>query len=188
VKLSPTGYGFIPVSQVNQSVLDAFSSGTPAKQNTKSLDQFLQNDAKSFQEGRLGYTTCVFHEDVDGLVGYFTMSNESIKLSDSELMDLGLNVLTEIKFIPAVLIGKFAVRADLQGFGNGENIMELAIGQVLDVSGPSSARLAIVDAVNESKVLKFYERCGFLHCLNSLRQAKHQGVGHTVKMFVDVLA
>lgn len=184
MKLDPSGYGLIPVSQIEQHTLDNFTSGTD------SLDRFLKIDAKSFQDGRIGHSTCVFHKDANGMVGYFTMSNQSIKLNQSELMDLGLNIESPIEYIPAVLIGKFAVHSDFQKVGNGKDIMELAIGEILDAPSPSAARLAVLDAVNNEKVVNFYEQCGFKHSLLAKKIATHNGRGRplTIKMFLDILA
>ncbi|MDO9125622.1 MAG: hypothetical protein Q7U42_02060, partial [Parvibaculum sp.] len=64
---------------------------------------------------------------------------------------------------------------------------ELAIGEILDIEGPSAARLAVVDSVKEPKVIEFYESCGFQHSLFAMKQARHQG-SNTIKMFRDVLA
>jgi GNAT superfamily N-acetyltransferase len=182
VKLDPNRYGFLPVEEVEQITLENFTC------TKERLDQFLKVDAKDYHTGRVGYTTCVFHEDVVGLVGYYTMSNDAIKLNSSEYLDLGLNLSEPIHSIPAVLIGKFAVRKDLQGDGNGAEIMELVIGEILGAAASSAARLVVVDADHDQRVIRFYERCGFQHSLNAQKQAKHQGGGVTVKMFRDVLA
>lgn len=181
MRLDPAGYGLIPVVEVDQHTINNFCC------NTESLDTFLKVDAKAFHEGRIGYTYCIFHEHIDGLASYVTMSSGAIKMNDSEVMDLGLNVVTPIREIPSVLIGKFAVRKDLQKNGNGQDIMELAIDLILDTS-PASARLVVVDALDIKDVLRFYEKCGFQKSLFAEKQAKHQGGGNTVKMFRDVLA
>ncbi|MFM9835673.1 MAG: hypothetical protein ACKVOA_06195 [Methylophilaceae bacterium] len=65
--------------------------------------------------------------------------------------------------------------------------MDLAIGEILDIEGPSAARLAVVDSINHSKVIEFYESCGFKHSLFAKKQVRHQG-SRTIKMFKDVLA
>lgn len=182
MRLDPDRFGFLSVVEVDQFTLDNFSCGKD------SLDRFLKADAKDYHLGRVGYTSCVFHEDVGGLVAYYTMSNDAIKLHDSEFMDLGLNVENPLSFIPAVLIGRFAVRSDLQGNGNGKAIIELAIGEILDTGTSSAARLAVVDADSDPRVISFYEQSGFQHSLHAQRQARNHGGSNTVKMFRDVLA
>lgn len=181
MKLTKDGYGIIKLTEVEQNVIEQFTCGVA------NLDQFLKNDALCLHNGKISFTTCVFHQDFNGLVGFITMSNDSIKLNDSEFMYLGLNTTVMIPFVPAVLIGKFAVHENLQRNGNGKDIMELAIGEILDIEGPSAARLAVIDSVKEEKVVEFYESCGFQHSLFAIKQARHQG-GKTIKMFLDVLA
>jgi len=79
VNLDPSSYGLIPVSDIDQDLLEEFSCGTV------SLDFFLKNEAKSFQEGRISNTYCVFHQKYEGIVGYFSLSNNSINLETSEV-------------------------------------------------------------------------------------------------------
>lgn len=181
MKLDIGDYGLIKIPELSQNVLDDFTCGVI------NLDEFLKNEALSFHNSKISFTTCVFHRDFKGQVGYFTMSNDSIKLNDSEVMDLGLNTSIQIPLIPAVLIGKFAIHESLIGNGMGKDVMELAIGEILDIEGPSAARLAVVDSVKEPKVIEFYESCGFQHSLFAMKQARHQG-SNTIKMFRDVLA
>jgi len=83
------------------------------------------------------------------------------------------------KVIPAILIGKFALKTELQGNGCGADIMELAIDLVLD-STPAPARLVVVDAINQEHVIRFYEKCDFKYSLFSARMAKQQGRGSGV--------
>lgn len=180
MKLDSGRYGLIPVSEVDPAVLNNFTCGTA------NLDDFLVNQSRALHDARISFTTCVFHEDIEGLAGFFTMSNNSIKLTSSESLDLGLNVDIQLDTFPAVLIGKFAMRTDLQHEGNGRDVMRLAIGEILDESGLSAARLVVVDAIPEAT--HFYEQCGFLSSQHAARLAKNHGGGRTVKMYLDVLA
>lgn len=179
MKLDSGRYGLIPISEVDPAVLINFTCGTA------SLDEFLIKQSRAFHDARIGFTTCVFHEDVQGLAGFFTMLNTSIKLTSSESFDLGLNVDVELDNFPSVLIGKFAMREDLQHVGNGQDVMRLAIGEILDESGLSAARLVVVDAVPEA--VHFYEQCGFNSSQYAERLARNHGGSRTTKMYLDVL-
>jgi ribosomal protein S18 acetylase RimI-like enzyme len=180
--LSASDYGLIPISNVDKTTISFFNF-TCGKPN---LDNFIKTDARDLHESRICHTYCIFHNDFKGLVGYITLSSDSIKLNSSEVMELGVNSEVTISNIPAVLIGKFAINSELQGNGCGTAIMSLAVDMIL-AANPASARLAVVDAINESRVIKFYEQCGFKRSIHSEKQAKSQGRQSTVKMFKDVL-
>ncbi len=180
MSLDPAFYGLIPIDTVALQYVENFTC------SDAELDRFLKVDAMAFHHGRIGYTTCVFHRDFVGMVGYFTLANDSIKLNDSEFMDLGLNIETQLRSIPSVKIGKFAVNQTLQRNGSGRAMVDLIIDHVLDEGGLSAARMLVLDA--RPDVVLFYERCHFVHSLHAEQRARHEGGGQTIKMYRDVLA
>lgn len=184
--LLPDGYGLLPVVDVAPELLAAFRCGK------SHLDDFL-TQAPAFHRARLGLTTTVFHRDVSGqIVGYFTLANDALPLTTSEQYELGLDV--ELKAYPAVKLGRLAVAQQLQGQGVGEQIMALVHGEILDSASLSAARLVILDADNDPRVVAFYRKLGYQESLWAETQAKHHAPGKkavapaTVKMIRDVLA
>ena len=140
---------------------------------------------------RLGLTSVVFHQDVEGIVGYFTLTNDAIRLRDSEKFDLGIDTEIEIGFIPAVKLGRLAVAERLQRDGAGSAIMDLVRGEVFDSTSRSAARLLITDADNDDRVIRFYEKVGFKRALFAEAAQQREARGRrarTVKMWRDVLA
>ena len=190
MKLSADGYGLIAIDTADPANTDlaAFSC------NRKNLDDFLVRNALTFHTDRLGFTSLVFHKDIDGLVGYFTLSNDALNLETSEKFEFGINDDILIGAFPAIKIGKFAVRANLQNSGVGMAIMNLLVGGCLDSKGLSFARLLVTDAVNEERVVRFYERCGFQKSLWAEKRHRnhspkqHRQQPETIKMYMDVFA
>lgn len=174
----------MPLEEAGLDDLREFSCGR------KSLDDFLFQEASEYHVSRLGFTSLVFHEDFDGLVGYFSLSNDALPLETSENFDLGLNVDVALGAIPATKIGKFAVRRELQGKGVGQSMMDLLVGESLDSDALSASRLLVTDAANDPSVLGFYRKCGFIESLWAEKQRRHHGKGKppTVKMYMDVYA
>jgi GNAT superfamily N-acetyltransferase len=181
--LNPAGYGLLPVSQVETQRLAVFDCGKGH------LNLFLTGTAGAMHDQRLGLTSVVFHAEVDGPVGFFTLSNDSIPLNTSESIDLGVDKELTLPSFPAVKIGRLAVSQALQGQGVGRDIINLILGEVLESASLSSARLLVVDADNEPDVVRFYEKQGFDRSLWAEKRAKHHGgkTIHTVKMHRDVL-
>ena len=177
--LSVEGYGVLPVTETVPEQLAAFDCG---KQR---LNEFLTGTALQMHAVRLGFTSVVFHEDVEGPVGYFTLASDSIPLTDSEQFDHDVKEWT-LKSFPAVKIGRLAVRQDLHSQGVGAYIVNtLILGTVVEGQF-SAARLLVLDADNEARVVKFYETLGFERSLWAEKSASGKAT-QTVKMHRDIL-
>lgn len=183
--LAQDGYGLLKVREVSADVLQAFRCG---KQH---LDTFLVN-SPGVQPDRLDITSVVFHRDVVGVVGYFTLSNDSLPLTYNEQMMLNVG---ELKSYPAVKLGRLAVSEQLQGQGVGIQLMGLIHGAILDSASLSAARLVIVDAENSPQVISFYQKMGYQNSQwaeDQMRKTTHGGKKtvqqNTIKMIRDILA
>ena len=173
-------YGLLPISELEPDFLKTFNSS-----NTN-LNYFFVNEAINFHESRIGYTTCVFHEDIPNqVIAYFTILNSSIAVNESEFFELGINTDSFIPNIPASLIGKFAIHREYENCGNGRNILNLAISSIVDESKIAATRLIVVDALKE--VEGFYKKCGFIKSLKAETKARNYN-SPTIKMYKDVLA
>lgn len=180
------GYGVLPVTAAPPSLLNRFDCGKPH------LNNFLTDKAPFFHRARLGLTSVVMHSQVDNeVLGYFTLSNDAIKLMTSEELDLGLEDKPGLSHFPAIKIGRLAVTKNCQGNGVGTDILGLAMDQMLLDSAASAARIAVVDADNDDAVVRFYKRNGFVVSLWAEKQATNQGSKTqrrtTVTMLRDIL-
>lgn len=181
------GYGLLPVTDAPPSLLNRFTCGKPH------LDDFLTGKAPFFHRARLGLTSAVLHAQTGGhILGYFTLSNDAIKLMASEEFDLGLEDKSDLSHFPAIKLGRLAVAASHHRQGVGSDILRLAMDQMLLNSAASAARIAVVDADNDDAVIRFYERNGFVISQWAEKQAAHQGGKTqrrtTVTMLRDILA
>lgn len=185
--LAEDGFGLLPVVEVSPEALVSFDCGKPH------LNEFLVN-APNFHRDRLGLTSVVFHRDLAGrVIGYFTLANDSLPLTTSEQGELGLHDTVVLKAYPAVKLGRLAVASDLQGQGIGEQVMDLVHGEILDSTSLSAARLVILDADNEQRVVRFYRGLGYQESLWAEKQAT-KGAGSkpvapasTIKMIRDIM-
>ncbi|MFW9616330.1 GNAT family N-acetyltransferase [Aquabacterium sp.] len=182
--LNPDRFGLLPIDDVPAAVLAAFDCGKPE------LNSFLNNEAKDFQRKRLAFTTVVFHEEIDGPVGYFCLSNDGIPLKLSEQLEVEGDI--PLSSFPGSKIGRLAVSSQLQSNGVGRRILELIVGELIEQSKVSAARLLVVDAANEPRVIKFYERFGFNESLWASDQNRNHGgrvrnEPAAIKMWLDVL-
>lgn len=183
--LAQGGYGLLPLPEVKPEHIEAFDCGT------QHLNEFLQNEAKSLHDYRLGFTSVVFHGDHEGAVGYFTLCNDAVPLSSGEMFDMNIDEHEiKLKAFPAVKIGRLAVASTLQSQGVGAAIMKLLLGEVLDSSMLSTARVLVVDADNKPRVISFYEKQGFERSSWAEKAAqnhKEKGGRAAIKMLRDIL-
>lgn len=187
--LSAAGFtGLIPIHQVAPEVegyLSNFACGR------KDLDDFLFDSARDQHEDHLSFTSTLFHEDFDGLVGYITLTNDSVGMEMSEVGELGLRNHVDLKFYPAIKICRLGIHQELQGLGVGQKLIQLALGEILLTQSITAARLLITDAVNDLRVIEFYEKCGFLEsywATNQRKKYRGTSVSATIKMIRDIYA
>lgn len=187
--LAEEGYGLLPIVEVFPEALTGFDCGKPH------LNEFLVSAASHFHRERLGLTSVVFHRDLAGrVIGYFTLANDSLPLTTSEQGELGLHDGIVLKAYPAVKLGRLAVASDLHGQGIGEQVMDLVHGEILDSASLSAARLVILDADNDPRVVRFYRKLGYQESLWAEKQAikvagaKQGGPASTIKMIRDILS
>ncbi|MEX0382800.1 GNAT family N-acetyltransferase [Spiribacter sp. 1M153] len=130
-----------------------FSSAEP------SLDEYLRKRARQDvkrQTSRVFVATTYDNPLV--ILGYYTLSSLSIALND--LPEDHARRLPRHP-IPAALLGRLAVRRDVQGQGVGRLLLADAIKRTLGVSEEIGIYAMIVDAINES-AHNFYEQYGFM--------------------------
>lgn len=156
-----------PVEEVCDRTLQSFDCGVIE------LNTFLSAESKLYAQHGITFTTVVFRSsDPDLIVGYFSLSADAIRLNLTEQGDLGLPFHAPILFYPAVKITKLAVNSAFQSQGIGAKLIDLIEGLAFD--GPTAVRLLNVNAVNNPRTIKFYERCRFMASLDAEQRKKNQ--------------
>lgn len=166
------------IRDVEDEVLRQFRCGRDQ------LDSFLHEDARAYDAHGLTDTTVVFLQGQLNPAAYFSLSADSVRLNDFEQGELGLPFDVPITYCPAVKITKLAVASGLQSSGMGEALVALISGIV--AGAPFAVRLLTVDAINQPKVVAFYERVGFQESLADKRERQNQKNRDTVLMIKDL--
>lgn len=166
------------IRDVDDEILRGFTCGRDQ------LDDFLLEDARDYDEHGITSTVVVFVPGRVAPAGYFSLSADSVRLTESEEFELGLPFDAPISYYPAVKLTKLATASDMQSQGLGEAIVALIRGIVTDA--PFAVRVLTVDAINQPKVLAFYERVGFVESLADRREKKNQRDPSTVLMIKDL--
>jgi len=131
----------------------AFSCGT------QSLDHYIQKQASQDERRRISRVFIASTELAPNkIVGYYTLSTLSIELN--HLPPEQANKLPRHP-VPAALIGRLAVRKEVQGTGVGKMLLVDAIKRTLAISSEIAIYSLVVDAIDEN-AQKFYEKYGFI--------------------------
>lgn len=130
------------------------------------LDDFFFNDADLYAEELLGKTYCwVTTEAPHRIVALFTLSNDSIKTklmpsNDKNRFQRNIVNPKRGRSYPAVLIGRLGVNRDFQNSPShvGRQLMSFIKDWFRHEDNKTGCRFIVVDAYNEDKVLRYYEK------------------------------
>lgn len=133
------------------------------------LDEFLQKDALLYEKGLMGKTYCwLLNDDDSKIVGYVTLANAGIQtthMHNNPKRHLNKNIPHDKqgRTYPAVLIGRVAVAQEFQGseFRVGSQIMDFVKDWFVADDNKTGCRYILVDAVNNTHTLAYYNRNGF---------------------------
>lgn len=179
-------------------VCDEFSCGN------EDLDEFFTKDYILFGN-KLACKTYGFLSltNEKQLVALFSLSNDSIRITNLRSEDWEqIEYVTEggeknLKRWPGVLIGRLGTNINLRGNGYGSAIMDFIKAWFRSEENKTGCRFIIVEALNNSQTLNYYEKNGFLYLYSSEEnEAKAMGLNikragtfplHTRLMFFDLL-
>ena len=151
---------------------------------------FLLRQAAQLDKLGISKTFIMIHNVTDELIGYFTLSADTIKLTDSEKEESNLQ---DVKFmsLPAIKIGKLAINKKLsetaQRKGYGSFAIEMAMAKAYEVLKTGVAcRFITVDADIEycSSTPDFYIKNGFVRN----QSKKPSKDSKTISMRKDIFA
>ena len=95
------------------------------------------------------------------VAGYFSIAISVLYANEVE-EDILLEIdLQAIKDIPCMLIGQIAKSDDYKDIKLGNLLMEHAIEKLETTSRVVGGRFILLDALNNEKIIKFYEEFGF---------------------------
>lgn len=116
----------------------------------KDLNDFLTTtEVAKFEEEKFGYTYLVYWQTEGTLVGYFTISNESLRVEYFRAVK-SFSIPSEIKItsIPGINVGRLAVAKAFQKRGVGTTLMKYIAG--LALSSSAASRVIFLEAYPES--------------------------------------
>lgn len=131
------------------------------------LDDFFMNDAKKYADELMGKTYCWITESKPHkIVALFTLANDSIKTtylgtSAKNRLNRPIDNPKRGRSYPAALIGRIGINSEFQGQQIGSQLIGFIKDWFRAEDNKTGCRFLVVDAYNNPRTLKFYERNGF---------------------------
>lgn len=123
------------------------------------LNDYLKTQAR--QDIDRDLSACfVLVDDNDVVIGYYTLSANSVKRDDLH-DDLLKKLPPSYQDLPVVLLGRLAIHKRLQGQRYGEFLLIDALKRCYEISKSLGTIAIIVDPIDE-KAQNFYNRYGFI--------------------------
>jgi GNAT superfamily N-acetyltransferase len=120
----------------------------------ESIDEFIHDEARDYQNKWLG-VSYIFHYD-DVIVGFVTLSMADLK---AEKLNATERLLFPTENIPALQISQLAVCEESAGKGIGTFLCEWCLAKALKLSKTVGCRFLILNA--KQKAIGFYQKNGF---------------------------
>lgn len=146
--------------------------------NNNDLNEFFKQDAIKYSIDLLGKTYAfVLDEDKKNIVCMFTVSNDSLKADDlpnsrRKKVNKEIPRNKQRKSYPAVLIGRLGVDSRFSCGGVGSQLMDFIKAWFIDPLNKTGCRFIVVDAYNNSRAIKYYQKNDFEFLFSSENQEK----------------
>ena len=166
----------VELNDSNLHLIDSFEC------DFSELSDFLKEDAL-LQAKQSVNKTYLWVSDDGVLLAYLTLCVDAILLSAamrSKLSKKGINY----KSLPALKIGRLAVRNGFTGIGIGRKALFFAINLAIEINRRAACRFLTVDAKNYAGAknpVGFYEKAGFVFTKSPKKSAD------SVPMYLDLL-
>lgn len=131
------------------------------------LDDFFHNDAERYAEELMGKTYCwVTEQKPHRMVALFTLANDSIKTlhldgTTRNRLNRPIDNPKRGRSYPATLIGRIGVNEEFQGMHIGSQQIQFIKDWFRHEDNKTGCRFLVVDAYNNPRTLRFYERNHF---------------------------
>ena len=146
---------------------DVFANCETFNCGNEDLDDFFLNDAKKYADELMGKTYCwVTENKPHKIVAQFTLANDSIKTtylesSTKNKLNRSIQNPKRGRSYPAALIGRIGINKEFQGKELGSQLIRFIKDWFRAEDNKTGCRFLVVDAYNDPRTLKFYEKNGF---------------------------
>lgn len=142
------------------------------------IESFIKNELNSYEGNHLVHTKVLIDEEADKIVGFFSLTTKTVKLSRSYKTKHSFVKNEKLSEYPAIDINYLAVDSSYQSRGLGRTLMQLAFEAILETVheyvGASVVTLTSLDSA-----IGFYNKIGF-------EEAGHGGMKNDHLMLLSI--
>jgi GNAT superfamily N-acetyltransferase len=133
----------------------------------ESLDLYLKTQASQDMRRKANAVFVLVSENAPTkIAGFFTLC--SYGLAPGDIPDEARKLLPRYPLVSATLLGRLAVRRELQGCGLGGILLSQALRKAYENAGVVGSSMVVVDAMDE-RAAQFYTAHGFIQLPESMR-------------------
>ena len=150
------------LTELNFSLLTPGTNVSSFDCGDEDLNDFFWNVAIMYKQELLAMTYC-FERNTDEVIGFFSVSNDTLIDKDFEKwnkLSRKISNQKRRKDYPAVKIGRLGVHQDFTGKNLGGQILTF-IKRWFAFNNKTGCRFLLVDAYNRPEVIRFYEKNDF---------------------------
>jgi GNAT superfamily N-acetyltransferase len=142
------------------------------------LNDFFLNDSVNYMDQLLGKTYCfTLNTNPKSVIAAFTIANDSIKTTHlpqarKQSVQKLIPHSKVMRSYPAVLIGRLGVSKQIGRSGIGTEVIEFIKAWFISPGNKTGCRYIVVDAYNEERPLKFYEKNHFKFLFSTENQER----------------
>ena len=130
------------------------------------IDKFFHHEFSDYEYQLLGKSYCFVSKEEPKIAAAFTVANSSVRVDDMpkskrNKLNRKIPFSKQRSQYPAVLIAQLAVFDGFEGMHLGNEVLDAIKAWFIDPLNKTGCRYVVVDAVNNPKVLKFYQDNGF---------------------------
>jgi len=141
----------------------------------KDINEFLKDDALNYKKQKLA-STFVFHlKDDKNPIAFFSILNDALNVknipnNEKNKFNRRLPNGKRINHYPAIKVGRLGVIKEYRGTGLAYDMMDFIKGfSITDLK--SACRLLILDSVNETKQINYYQKNDFHFLMESDKES-----------------
>jgi len=145
------------------------------REHSFNIDHFLKNESLNEQNMKLNTTHLLINNDVNELVGFVSLCNDSIQLEISERRELVYGT------VPAIKIARLAISNKYHGNHLGELLVNNAVVKCLEIRNHSGVKFLTLDCYKHR--LSYYKKFGFVQ--NNIQKYHEPDLPISLRLDID---
>lgn len=129
------------------------------------IQKFFRSEALDYAQARMGSTYCFVNEEMCVVAAFCvacaSVSTDEMPKSMRNKVNRNIPYIKQRETYPAVLLAQIAIDDRFVDLHIGDEMMELIKAWIVRYASQIAGRFLVVDAINNAKVIDYYQRNSF---------------------------